>query len=120
MNEDLKEVLKLWNSGLSMGQIAALMGATRNEIAGAIYRARHAGAYFEPRSKRSSYRRYQPIGNHEAILALNMRTCRYILNEDMSSPEYCLDEVSRGSYCAHHANLCYLPPKDPLSLEGLI
>lgn len=45
------------------------------------------------------------------IMALRWGTCRYILNKDMSQPEYCCEPVTRGAYCEKHARLCYQPPK---------
>jgi hypothetical protein len=43
---------------------------------------------------------------------LNRQTCRYITNQDMSQPKYCCEPVTRGSYCALHAQICYLTPKE--------
>ena len=35
--------------------------------------------------------------------------CRYILNDPKQGALYCGDPKERGSYCAFHANLCYIP-----------
>lgn len=45
------------------------------------------------------------------IMALRWGTCRYILNKDLTQPEYCCEPVTRGAYCEKHARLCYQPLK---------
>ena len=43
---------------------------------------------------------------------LRYSSCRYIISlETAVSVRYCGHEKERGSYCAAHADLCYLPRK---------
>ena len=45
------------------------------------------------------------------IMDLKWGMCRYILNKDMSRPEYCCEPVTLRAYCEKHAKMCYLPLK---------
>jgi len=43
---------------------------------------------------------------------LRYMSCRYIISRDEAvSVRYCGQNKVRGSYCAKHGALCYLPPK---------
>jgi len=48
---------------------------------------------------------------NNGIMDLKWSTCRYILNDDTSRPNYCCEQVTRRAYCEKHAKICYLPLK---------
>lgn len=102
MENDIKA---LWDRGLTMKQIANELGVTRNVVAGKIQRNREM---FVARTARERFmRRLAKVP--KGIMGLNMNTCRYIRNDDMSEPTYCFMPVERGAYCGRHAALCYVP-----------
>ena len=50
------------------------------------------------------------------LTALRHDSCRFIVAED-DAPIYCGDKKSRGSYCAEHYSLCYVPVKKAMAAK---
>ena len=90
-NED---ILKLWKDGKTGGEIAALTGLTRSAVMGRIARQRMLG--------KTDYKA------SVSIINLRLMSCKYIVSDEPT--RYCGKTKTRGSYCTHHAELCYAAP----------
>jgi hypothetical protein len=114
MKIDIKEVQVMWQLGLTTSQIGARFGATRNAIAGAINKARKKGMLFEARPAVVPTVKTRLVGgipHVDYFEGLRYDSCRYIINDDTTCPIFCRDTVKRGSYCAAHYAICYVPAK---------
>lgn len=134
-DRDIK-ILEMWNSDHTGGQIAEYFGTTRSAILGRLHRLKAYGvdiakrkpageppqvttkAKVFPEKKRSiglrtitvSWPPKKPIvhGNYLTIMDLTSTSCRFIVNSGENSVYlYCGQEKKTGSYCDHHAKMCY-------------
>lgn len=49
-------------------------------------------------------------GDGVSLLGLKSSSCRYIISSESSHAViFCGEDKERGSYCAHHAQICYVP-----------
>jgi len=139
MSEEKKElIIKLWNEGKTGGEIAEVLGATRNSILGFVHRLRAKGHELKEREGRVTIRKEakKPVKNDEfcvkintddvvsryfrqpkrgkTLMFLDHSSCRFITSYDEENVAiYCGERVDKTSYCKHHASLCYQPPKKP-------
>lgn len=126
MPDAIKQQIKaLWIEGKTGGQIAEIIGITRNSVMGAIHRMKAKGeelplkAPHMPRQKLSKPRaaptKTKPAAaqihersvlemafdfpdNHITIMALKRDSCRYIVVQgDVAETRYCGQSVSKGS-----------------------
>lgn len=108
----INDIIRLWEDGYSLTQIARHLKTTRNVVAGKMHRAKISGVVFEPRTS-FHIRKVStaPISDtlENSITRLRIDSCRYILNDDTSNPVYCCEPISRRSYCEAHAQICYMP-----------
>lgn len=73
---------------------------------------------FDPKIKSQPFeRKNRPIPKESLNIGfwkLKAHSCRYVVND--GQPEqfiFCGATKERGSYCAAHAEICYMPPKVP-------
>lgn len=137
--EEKKQILYMWNKGLSGGEIADTLNVTRGAVLGYVHRARNNGELLEERAIGKNTHKYPKQGMKRydqskidgingyfikpeyglSILDLGYTNCRFIVSEDMDKPPiYCGEEINRGSYCKDHADICYVPARS--QLEKLI
>ena len=132
-----QQIKALWTEGKSGGQIADIIGITRNSVMGAIHRMKIKGeelplrAPHMPRLKLSKPRAsptkpkltlaqiqersvvdmvFDFPDNHVTIMALKTNSCRYIVTQgDVTETRYCGQNIARSSYCKTHYRMCYTP-----------
>lgn len=133
-----KRILSLWADGLSGSEIAICLGTTKGTIMGKIHRMKKAGidtgrpqpprnpkqpkeekqkrVLAKPKASRTIRVYFPPKPQiktkpYLTIYELNMSSCRFIVNEAEKDGIhlFCGKKISRGSYCNHHAEICYTP-----------
>ena len=121
----IEKIQAMWNAGQTIDQIAHCLQSTRGKIAGLMYRARKEGMIFAEHKTDAAIREKRVIRDKKAkvktrrivvdfdneIPHLKYNECRFIVNADLSRPIYCKAPISRVSYCAGHAALCYVSAK---------
>jgi len=97
-----------FKQGVKTSEIAKQHGMTKNAVIGRIDRLRRkiaAGTIEEPAMSQLPC----------TIMELTRASCRYIMDAD--NKFYCGADRVRGSYCAQHAQMCYISSK--LSAEEI-
>lgn len=130
------KVLELWQDGNTGAVIASLLGLTRNQVIGFIYR-------FKQRTLRPNSIKKEKITNKKekkkqentiidiepekmeeyfaeptteniSIDDLKFSSCRFIVEDGgYETTRYCGKQIYRVSYCKDHYALCYFPPRIP-------
>lgn len=118
MESSLREkAIALWQQSLTSYQIAERLGVSRNAVLGVIKRHRDKGNQL--RGKVVKIQKPKPVEvlfdylepkTGVSLFGLRHSSCRYIIGEDESAI-YCGRTKERGSYCAEHYRLCYVPVK---------
>jgi len=122
----IEKIQTLWNEGKTIDQIAHRLHSTRGKISGLMNRAKKSGMFFSSHKTDTAMREKRvvrdkkvkeklarkPLSFDNEIIKLKYAECRFIVNEDMSNPTFCKQPIRRVSYCADHAMLCYVKPKD--------
>lgn len=121
-------IIHMWNENYTGSQIAAELGVTRNVVMGVLHRYRCRGlvgrkilapvkpAPTKPRRKSVPKIKEKPIVYVEGKVKFadlhQSRQCHYIVNDGPPSEYlFCGKPQEKGSYCAHHASICYMPPR---------
>lgn len=104
-------ILQMWDDDYSGSQIAAELGVTRNVVMGALNRMRKKGIVghkIKPKKAPVFYDFGEvPFGELKQY-----NQCRYIVNDGPASHYlFCGKPKEKGSYCAYHASICYIPSK---------
>lgn len=124
----IEKIQAMWNAGQTIDQIAYRLQSTRGKISGLMYRAKKEGMVFAEHKTDTAIREKRVIRDKKAkvrtqrilvdfdneISRLKYNECRFIVNADLSIPIYCKAPISRVSYCAGHAALCYVPARGKL------
>lgn len=56
----------------------------------------------------------KPSEKNVRFWKLTAQSCRYVVNDGRAEDFiFCGEPKQRGSYCAAHADICYMPPKVP-------
>ncbi len=107
--EDVATLRRLVKKGLSRGEIAKKMGRTRNAVCGSVnrYIARRKGGKGRDGKQIFAVAPAEiprPDTEGGYLLDLSHDQCRYPLERQWM---FCGEPTEHGSYCAHHAALCY-------------
>jgi len=120
-----QKAVDLWQQNKSSYQIAAELNVSRNAVLGVIKRHREKGATLRGRIDKDGVRKVTAIQKPRpverlfdhlepvvGVTLMNLRhsSCCYIIGED-DATIYCGRQRARGSYCAEHYSLCYVPVK---------
>lgn len=120
-----QRAVDLWQQNKSSYQIAAELNVSRNAVLGVIKRHKDRGVALRGKidrgcaPKRTVIQKSKPVEtlfDHlepvVGVTLMNLRhsSCCYIIGED-EAPIYCGRQRARGSYCAEHYSLCYVPVK---------
>jgi len=127
-------IVNMWKQNKSGSEIAKVVNLSRSAVMGHIYRLKMRGLVDSKKStsnvslqpkpvkiktpmikpqkntKRGRPRK-PPAPPAKAITLLQLRenSCRYIFDlPDQSNVFFCGQPKERGSYCAYHAELCYV------------
>jgi DNA-binding Lrp family transcriptional regulator len=126
------ELIEAIKAEKSWGEIAGAMGKHPSAVAGRIKRLKDAGAVVVPSDYRikqvaiaNKARAGKPVNRPEAVLEDNFQIvgihgvagleshhCRFIANDDASHPIYCGHTIEKGSFCAHHRAIVFVPHDD--------
>ena len=121
-------IIHLWNKNYTGSEIAAELGITRNAVMGVVHRFRRKGLVGykpetktvnttpRPRPKATLKPKEKPLVYTEGKVTFaelqQSRQCHYVVNDGhASSYLFCGKPQERGSYCEHHASICYMPSK---------
>lgn len=121
-DEHKKEILEMWDKGMSGSAIGHMLGMSRNVVIGYVNRARKAGigakrTRVDAVIKLVKTNKALPPKvtitkprNGVSMDELRSYSCRFIINDTAKSKAvFCGDQIDRGSYCKEHADLCYRP-----------
>lgn len=145
LSETDKIMIQMWSEGFTGSEIGAKIGKTRNAVIGKINRLRKAGfieygdrikaqkimASIEQKkaarpvnikvieserlpidTAKISSKPRQPV----MFDGLRHDSCRYVINDGTASNFIFCNKVKKvRSYCAEHAQICYIPSRPKLS-----
>ena len=143
LTERDREIIALWEKGLTGGQIAKELHTTRSAILGKLRRLRLDGHVSYKMNAKVDLKKATPQKikaaksfnlnkkisriaipptplpkprpiKHEPIKFMDLTpfSCRYVVNEGHASTFlFCGKPKTKGSYCADHASICYVPSK---------
>lgn len=124
-------VARLWNDCSTYSEIAAILGLTRNQVAGFIFRMRRAGANLRehsgsptadmPAAKKNRRMRIRAIASRDDVLPFGIGLliweasgrCVWPTGEDEHGRHlFCGSEKLEGcSYCSAHMHASFKPKK---------
>ena len=100
---DLATLDRLLKTQMTMREIGAVMGRTKNSIIGKANRLRPVDYVRPPRPKRATQ------SPQTAELQAPVHKCRFPLwNHERPTHKYCGEQIPSGrTYCDSHAKICY-------------
>ena len=142
MDQEVKDkIFELWQQGVSGGEIAAIVGVTRNSVMGFIHRMREKGHAMRSerklkvkvkeikqpkpiKEKRVNKVEDDPIIEKEPEVAFSLYegpvdleglkyySCRFIVEDgNHLTTKYCNKRMHKQSYCKEHYDICYFASK---------
>lgn len=117
------KAIELWQQSKTSYEIAAELKVSRYAVLGVIKRHRDKGNDVRCRLVKVGVKRSKNIQKPKpvevlfnypepvvgvSLMGLRHMSCRFIIAED-ESPIYCGKDKVRGSYCADHYSVCYVP-----------
>lgn len=112
-----KIIIEMWVCGKTGSEIAEKLGLTRCAVMGHVYRLKKAGLIPNDIVKKIAYKKYNqtvktiPLKETAPTVAFKRGGCRYIVSGSGCDAVFCEKEISRYSYCEHHAKICYVSAK---------
>lgn len=140
--DEQKQAMDLWNSGLSAQKIGVIMGTkekplSKNTVIGRLERLGLIGGRGEPRGKRVIVKKAfkqnfgparaapyvpppeaitEPEGDQFRIHDMSDKVCKWPIKEDKDGLIYCCrPRVPGRPYCEYHTNVGYVKPRPPAS-----
>jgi hypothetical protein len=127
LSQDQRDrIAQLWWEGVTSPQISRDLGITRNTVMGIVTRAKLQRSPNAPLSHRGggNHRKDRPQpsppnGNIPTLVtykhllqrpepSLATGTCKWPMGTDLLQDDFfCGQQIQRGSYCKHHANIAY-------------
>lgn len=112
-DEMVVELAKLWEQGLTTGEIGRRLGISKNAVVGKAHRLglqsrpspikREKGKEDKPEKKNKKY---------ITLMDLTTRMCRWPIGDPREENfHFCGKEIPvGGTYCSHHAGIAYVAP----------
>ncbi len=116
----VRELIKYWTSGLSSGQIAKKMDFSRSAVLGKVHRLKlqKRGQNFVYEKRNLKKKTAQPIKvalrkNLTPMTELRNNQCRFPMGNPLDVGfGFCQSDAIGGKpYCAKHQSICYEPAK---------
>ncbi len=113
-DEKVATLKKLWDEGLTTGEIGKRLGVSKNSVVGKVHRLKLKSRPSPiKRTKKAEVKKEEVKKTDKlSLLDLNIHTCRWPIGDPRDEDfHFCGKKVQAGNiYCEEHAKIAFVKP----------